>query len=98
MTDYNAMADEDFRREIRTFVEREYPQQLRFILQRARWHEMKDWWRTLYERLTALPGDLVLYPGHDYGSAPSAPLSEVRRTNAMLRAPSYDDFLRIRGG
>ncbi len=50
MTDYNAMADEDFRREVRTFVEREYPQHLRFILQRARWHEMKDWWRKLYER------------------------------------------------
>jgi alkylation response protein AidB-like acyl-CoA dehydrogenase len=50
MPDYNAMADEDFRREIRTFVEREYPQHLRFILQRARWHEMKDWWRKLYER------------------------------------------------
>ena len=50
MSDYNAMADEDFRREIRTFVEREYPPHLRFILQRARWHEMKDWWRKLYER------------------------------------------------
>jgi hypothetical protein len=50
MIDYNAMADEDFRREIRTFVEREYPPHLRFILQRARWHEMKDWWRKLYER------------------------------------------------
>jgi len=50
MTDYNAMADEDFRREVRTFVEREYPPHLRFILQRARWHEMKDWWRKLYER------------------------------------------------
>ena len=50
MTDYNAMADEDFRREVRAFVEREYPPHLRFILQRARWHEMKDWWRKLYER------------------------------------------------
>jgi hypothetical protein len=39
-----------------------------------------------------------LYPGHDYGSAPNAPLAEVRRTNRMLQAPSYDDFLRIRGG
>jgi alkylation response protein AidB-like acyl-CoA dehydrogenase len=50
MIDYNAMADEDFRREIRAFVEREYPPHLRFILQRARWSEMKDWWRKLHER------------------------------------------------
>jgi glyoxylase-like metal-dependent hydrolase (beta-lactamase superfamily II) len=59
--------------------------------------DVEEMWRTLYERLLALPGDLVLYPGHDYGSAPSAPLSEVRRTNPVLRAPSYDDFRRIRG-
>src|SRR6185436_13842431 len=50
MTDYNAMADDDFRNEIRTFVEREYPPHLRFILQRARWPEMKDWWAKLCER------------------------------------------------
>jgi alkylation response protein AidB-like acyl-CoA dehydrogenase len=45
--DYNAKSDEDFRREVRAFIEREYPPQLRFILHRARWHEMKDWWRKL---------------------------------------------------
>ncbi|HKA45832.1 MAG TPA: acyl-CoA dehydrogenase family protein [Burkholderiales bacterium] len=50
MTDYNAMGDEDFRREIRGFFEREYPPHLRYILQRARWPEVKDWWRKLYEK------------------------------------------------
>ena len=49
-TDYHAMGDEDFRREIRTFVEREYPPHLRYILHRARWREMKGWWRRLYEK------------------------------------------------
>src|SRR6187401_1920981 len=48
--DYNAANDEDFRRDVRAFVEREYPSQLRFILQRARWHEMKGWWEKLYDR------------------------------------------------
>jgi len=50
MTDWNAMRDEDFRREIRAFFEREYPPQLRYILHRARWSEMKGWWRKLYEK------------------------------------------------
>ena len=47
--DYNASSDADFRREVRTFFERNYPESLRYILRRARWDEMKDWWRTLYE-------------------------------------------------
>jgi alkylation response protein AidB-like acyl-CoA dehydrogenase len=48
--DYNALTDEDFRREVRAFFEQEYPPHLRYILRRARWHEMKDWWRKLYEK------------------------------------------------
>ncbi len=48
--DYNAMSDEAFRAEVRTFFEQHYPQPLRYILRRARWAEMKDWWRVLYEK------------------------------------------------
>lgn len=42
-------------------------------------------WRSLHERLASLPGDTVLYPGHDYGRAPSAPMSSVRENNPVLR-------------
>jgi alkylation response protein AidB-like acyl-CoA dehydrogenase len=45
--DYNALTDEDFRREVRAWFEAEYPQELRFLLHRARWREMRDWWRKL---------------------------------------------------
>jgi alkylation response protein AidB-like acyl-CoA dehydrogenase len=45
--DYNALSDEGFRREVRTYFESEYPQELRFLLHRARWRDMKDWWRKL---------------------------------------------------
>jgi hypothetical protein len=50
MTDWNAMSDEVFRAEVRAFFEREYPPQLRFILHRARWRDMKGWWKKLYEK------------------------------------------------
>jgi len=50
MTDWNAMADGDFRREVRAFFEAEYPPHLRYILRRARWHEMRDWWRKLDDK------------------------------------------------
>ncbi|HET9404199.1 MAG TPA: acyl-CoA dehydrogenase family protein [Burkholderiales bacterium] len=48
--DYNAMDDEEFRREVRAFFEAEYPPHLRYILHRARWREMGDWWRKLDEK------------------------------------------------
>jgi alkylation response protein AidB-like acyl-CoA dehydrogenase len=48
--DYNALPDEDFRREVRAFFEAEYPRELRYILHRARWREMRDWWRKLDEK------------------------------------------------
>jgi alkylation response protein AidB-like acyl-CoA dehydrogenase len=45
--DYNALTDEDFRREVRVYFEAEYPPELRFLLHRARWRDMRDWWRKL---------------------------------------------------
>src|SRR3954469_5102894 len=53
--DYNAMSDDDFRRDVRAFFEAEYPPELRFILRRARRHEMADWWRKLYQKGWAAP-------------------------------------------
>ena len=55
MPDYNALSDDAFRREARTFFETEYPPQLRNILRRARWAEMKAWWGKLYAKGWAAP-------------------------------------------
>ncbi|MEQ1508644.1 MAG: MBL fold metallo-hydrolase [Myxococcota bacterium] len=59
--------------------------------------DIEEMWRTLYERLAALPADLVLYPGHDYGKRPPTPLGEVRQSNSALKAPDYATFRRLRG-
>jgi glyoxylase-like metal-dependent hydrolase (beta-lactamase superfamily II) len=40
-------------------------------------------YETLTQRLGALPGDTILWPGHNYGGK-SATLDEVRRTNRAL--------------
>ena len=53
--DYNAMSDDEFRHEARAFFEAEYPAQLRNILRRARWSEMKAWWGKLYAKGWAAP-------------------------------------------
>ena len=48
--DYNALSDDEFRREVRDFFESEYATALRYIVRRARWHEMREWWRKLHAK------------------------------------------------
>ena len=48
--------------------------------------------------LAALPGDPVVYPGHQYSAAPSAPLSAVRETNFVFRPKSLDEWRLMFGG
>lgn len=40
--------------------------------------------RTLSQRIMALPDDLVLYPGHEYGGQ-SAPMAWVKKNNPVLQ-------------
>ncbi|MCO4744108.1 MAG: MBL fold metallo-hydrolase [Proteobacteria bacterium] len=54
----------------------------------------EEMWRTLNQRLKSLPGNLMMYPGHDYGQVPHAPLSEVRASNPVLNVPELATFLR----
>ncbi|TSH94859.1 acyl-CoA dehydrogenase [Verticiella sediminum] len=46
-TDWNALGDEQFRRTVRAFFARHYPDALRFPPRRLRWHEVRDWYLTL---------------------------------------------------
>lgn len=54
-----------------------------------------DMFRSL-AKLRGLPGETVLYPGHDYGGA-SAPMAEVVRDNAYLRIPDLPTWRRVMG-
>jgi len=49
--------------------------------------------RSLHETLAALPGDLVIYPGHNYGGI-SATLEEIRQGNDAMAPRSDAEFLR----
>lgn len=61
--DYNALDDEDFRRQVRTFFEAEYPPELRYILRRTRWPEMKTWWDRLHAQGWVAPNWPVEWGG-----------------------------------
>jgi len=58
----------------------------------------EEMYRTLTQRLAKIQDDIVLYPGHNYGGTPSAPLGDVRETNAYLKIRRLEDWLGIMGG
>jgi glyoxylase-like metal-dependent hydrolase (beta-lactamase superfamily II) len=58
--------------------------------------DSEEMYRTLTQRLSTLPADTVLYPGHAYGGE-HAPLSEVRQTNHYLRVPDLATWRRMMG-
>jgi alkylation response protein AidB-like acyl-CoA dehydrogenase len=47
MQDWNALSDEVFRKEVRSFFETAYPDVLRFLPRRLRWSECKPWYLML---------------------------------------------------
>ncbi|WIX76053.1 MBL fold metallo-hydrolase [Amycolatopsis carbonis] len=49
------------------------------------------------QSLATLPGDPVVYPGHQYSAEPSAALSHVKDTNFVFRPRSLDEWHRMFG-
>ena len=58
----------------------------------------EEMYRTLTQRLASVPDDAVLFPGHQYSSAPSAPMGEVRRTNYVLAPATPEQWLAMFAG
>ena len=56
----------------------------------------KLWW-SLNRKLQALEDDIILYPGHNYGSRPTSTLGEQKRSNPYMQCASADQFLRAMG-
>jgi len=48
--DYNALPDNDFRTEVRAFIEKRYPPELRFLPRRVRMDEIRGWWNALHDK------------------------------------------------
>ncbi|MFD4198673.1 MBL fold metallo-hydrolase [Amycolatopsis thermoflava] len=48
--------------------------------------------------LADLPGDPVVYPGHQYSAAPSASLSTVKENNFVYRPRNLDEWRTMFGG
>ena len=55
-----------------------------------------DMYRSL-QKLNGLPGDTILFPGHDYGGGPHLSMEETRRINPYLRIPSLESWRELMG-
>lgn len=68
-TDWDALDDETFRREVADFFRTEYPEEIRFPAHFLRWAQCRDWYRKLYAKGFAAPawprewGGMGLSPG-----------------------------------
>jgi alkylation response protein AidB-like acyl-CoA dehydrogenase len=84
---YNAMSDDAFRREVGAFFAAEYPPQLRYLLRRARWVEMKPWWDKLYAKGWVAPGWPRDWGGMELGAAKMLIYMEEMERHGVARAP-----------
>ena len=46
---------------------------------------MSQFMKSIKETLMTLPGETIVWPGHDYGAKPSSTIDEENRTNPFLR-------------
>lgn len=63
MNDWNAIADADFRQEVRKFFETEYPERLRNLAHRPKFAEIEEWHRALYAKGWVAPAWPAEYGG-----------------------------------
>jgi len=50
---------------------------------------------SLFHKLAKLDGGTEIYPGHDYGPAPSSTLQEQKRVNYTLKERTLEEFVRF---
>lgn len=54
-------------------------------------------YRSITEKLFALPEDTVVWPGHDYQGRHSSTIGIEKRSNARVAGRSLEDFIRLMG-
>jgi len=50
----------------------------------------------LHKKLMTLPDETRVYPGHDYGVAPSSTIGHEKKTNPFLLCSSFEEFVDLK--
>ena len=53
---------------------------------------LENLYDSVYNKLLTLPGNIRIYPGHDYGEKPTITLAENIKISPLLRAKNLKDF------
>jgi glyoxylase-like metal-dependent hydrolase (beta-lactamase superfamily II) len=57
----------------------------------------RELYHSLFDVIANLSDDLVLYPGHDYGSATTSTIGSEKRTNLVMQKVSEEEFVERMG-
>jgi len=55
--------------------------------------DAKEMYYSLFDRLAKLDENLIIYPGHDYGSTSTSTIRHEKKTNYILQTRSKQEFL-----
>ena len=58
----------------------------------------RELYHSLFDVISNLDDGLVMYPGHDYGSAQTSTIGNEKMTNPVMQKISEDDFVMRMGG
>ena len=89
LPDFNAMSDERFRAEARAFFDLHYPKHLRYILRRARWSVMREWYLTLSQHGWIAPNWPREYGGMGLDAGKMMILLEEQERYGVARVPDH---------
>ncbi|WBV42809.1 acyl-CoA dehydrogenase family protein [Pseudoroseomonas cervicalis] len=89
MSDWNALSDEEFRAEVRRFVEAEYPAHLRNPPHRLHWQEGEEWFRILQQKGWVAPGWPVELGGMGLDASKQIILIEEYERHGVARLPDH---------
>ncbi|MCE2497626.1 MAG: MBL fold metallo-hydrolase [Nitrosopumilaceae archaeon] len=53
----------------------------------------RELYRSIFDTLANLEDSLVMYPGHDYGAAPTSTLGDQKQGNPVMRPVSEEQFV-----
>ncbi len=59
--------------------------------------DAREMYHSLFDILQKLDDNLVMYPGHNYGSAPTATLGNQKKMNFVMQPRTEQEFLEMMG-
>ena len=57
----------------------------------------KSLYHSLFDIICKLDENLVLYPGHNYGSSPNSTIGKEKKTNFVLQPMTEEEFVNFMG-